>query len=206
MPIAQRLSSPDRLSGQEARSGRPSTRGSHAWLHRARTGENARATILGKGGKIRITPIWTSTARALAALAGDRPPGCGSVFWSRHRKPYTRHGISHDCPLRPAGRHSRRPGWRRRGAAAGAGSASGRDGPGASRCAPAPDRRANFFAAGFRPAQGRSDSPGRCSRCWSRPMGRSGEFRHCPGDIFVLPGALRAYGPLRRSAGSASLW
>ena len=58
-----------------------------------RTGENARATIHGKGGKIRITPIWTSTAKALAALSGDRPPGCGSVFWSRHRKPYTRHGI-----------------------------------------------------------------------------------------------------------------
>ena len=58
-----------------------------------RTGENARATIHGKGGKVRITPIWTSTAKALAALSGDRPPGCGSVFWSRHRKPYTRHGI-----------------------------------------------------------------------------------------------------------------
>ena len=58
-----------------------------------RTGENARATIHGKGEKIRITPIWTSTAKALAALSGDRPPGCGSVFWSRHRKPYTRHGI-----------------------------------------------------------------------------------------------------------------
>lgn len=58
-----------------------------------RTGENARATIHGKGGKIRVTPIWTSTAKALATLARDRPPGCGSVFWSRHRKPYTRHGI-----------------------------------------------------------------------------------------------------------------
>ncbi len=58
-----------------------------------RTGENARATLHGKGGKIRVTPLWASTARALAALAGDRPPGCGSVFWSRHRKPYTRHGI-----------------------------------------------------------------------------------------------------------------
>ncbi len=57
-----------------------------------RTGENARATIHGKGGKIRITPVWTSTAKALAALSRDRPPGCGSVFWSRHRKPYTRHG------------------------------------------------------------------------------------------------------------------
>ena len=58
-----------------------------------RTGESARATIHGKGGKIRITPIWTRTAKALAALAGDRPPGCRSVFWSRHRKPYTRHGL-----------------------------------------------------------------------------------------------------------------
>ena len=58
-----------------------------------RTGENARATIHGKGGKLRITPIWTRTAKALAALSGDRPPGCRSVFWSRHRKPYTRHGI-----------------------------------------------------------------------------------------------------------------
>ena len=58
-----------------------------------RTGENARVTIHGKGGKIRVTPIWTSTAKALAALSRDRPPGCGSVFWSRHRKPYTRHGI-----------------------------------------------------------------------------------------------------------------
>ena len=58
-----------------------------------RTGESARATIHGKGGKIRITPIWTRTAKALAALSGDRPPGCRSVFWSRHRKPYTRHGI-----------------------------------------------------------------------------------------------------------------
>ena len=58
-----------------------------------RTGGNARATIHGKGGKIRTIPIWASTARALAALSGDRPPGCGSVFWSRHRKPYTRHGI-----------------------------------------------------------------------------------------------------------------
>ncbi|MDE0263054.1 MAG: tyrosine-type recombinase/integrase, partial [Bryobacterales bacterium] len=56
-----------------------------------RTGESARATIHGKGGKIRITPIWTRTAKALAALSGDRPPGCRSVFWSRHRKPYTRH-------------------------------------------------------------------------------------------------------------------
>ena len=58
-----------------------------------RTGENARAAIHGKGGKIRTTPMWTSTARALAALSGDRPPDCGNVFWSRHRKPYTRHGI-----------------------------------------------------------------------------------------------------------------
>ena len=58
-----------------------------------RTGENARATIHGKGGKIRITPLWTSTAKALAALSRDRPPSCESVFWSRHRKPYTRHGI-----------------------------------------------------------------------------------------------------------------
>ena len=58
-----------------------------------RTGENARATIHGKGGKIRITPLWTSTAKALVALSRDRPPGCESVFWSRHRKPYTRHGI-----------------------------------------------------------------------------------------------------------------
>ena len=58
-----------------------------------RTGENARATIHGKGGKIRVTPIWTSTAKAIAALSGDRPTGCASVFWSRHRKPYTRHGI-----------------------------------------------------------------------------------------------------------------
>ena len=58
-----------------------------------RTGESARATIHGKGGKLRITPIWTRTAKALAALSGDRPPGCRSVFWSRHRKPYTRHGI-----------------------------------------------------------------------------------------------------------------
>lgn len=58
-----------------------------------RTGESARATIHGKGGKIRITPIWTRTAKVLAALSGDRPPGCRSVFWSRHRKPYTRHGL-----------------------------------------------------------------------------------------------------------------
>ena len=58
-----------------------------------RTGENARATIHGKGGKIGITPMWARTAKALAALSSDRPPGCGSVFWSRHRKPYTRHGI-----------------------------------------------------------------------------------------------------------------
>ena len=58
-----------------------------------RTGENARATIHGKGGKIRITPLWTSTAKALGALSRDRPLGCESVFWSRHRKPYTRHGI-----------------------------------------------------------------------------------------------------------------
>ena len=58
-----------------------------------RTGESARATIHGKGGKMRITPIWTRTAQALAALSGDRPPGCRSVFWSRHRKPYTRHGL-----------------------------------------------------------------------------------------------------------------
>ena len=58
-----------------------------------RTGENARVTIHGKGGKIRVTPIWTQTAKALAALSNDRPPDCGHVFWSRHRKPYTRHGI-----------------------------------------------------------------------------------------------------------------
>ena len=58
-----------------------------------RTGESARTTIHGKGGKIRITPLWTRTAKALAALSGDRPPGCRSVFWSRHRKPYTRHGL-----------------------------------------------------------------------------------------------------------------
>ena len=58
-----------------------------------RTGENTRVTIHGKGGKIRVTPLWKSTAKALAALSRDRPSGCGSVFWSRHRKPYTRHGI-----------------------------------------------------------------------------------------------------------------
>ena len=58
-----------------------------------RTGESARATIHGKGGKIRITAIWARTAKALAALAGDRPPVCRTVFWSRHRKPYTRHGL-----------------------------------------------------------------------------------------------------------------
>ena len=45
--------------------------------------------------------------------------------------------FSHDRPLRRAGRHSRRSGWRRRRAAAGAGSASGRDGRAVSRCAPA---------------------------------------------------------------------
>ena len=58
-----------------------------------RTGENARVTIHGKGGKIRILPIWARTAQALAALSSARPAGSGSVFWSRHRKPYTRHGI-----------------------------------------------------------------------------------------------------------------
>ena len=58
-----------------------------------RAGENARVTIHGKGGKIRVIPIWASTAKALAALSGDRPPGCEAVFWSRHRRPYTRHGI-----------------------------------------------------------------------------------------------------------------
>ena len=58
-----------------------------------RTGENARVTIHGKGGKVRITPMWSRTAKGLAALCRDRPRGCGSVFWSRHRKPYTRHGL-----------------------------------------------------------------------------------------------------------------
>ena len=43
--------------------------------------------------RLHITPIWTSTARALSALSADRPPDCSNVFWSRHRKPYTRHGI-----------------------------------------------------------------------------------------------------------------
>ncbi len=58
-----------------------------------RTGESARATIHGKGGKMRVTPMWTRTAKALAALSRDRPANCRTVFWSRHRKPYTRHGI-----------------------------------------------------------------------------------------------------------------
>ena len=58
-----------------------------------RTGESARVTIHGKGGKTRVTPMWARTAKALAALSEDRPPGSQSVFWSRHRKPYTRHGI-----------------------------------------------------------------------------------------------------------------
>lgn len=68
-----------------------------------RTGENARATIHGKGGRVRVTPIWTRTAKALAALSADRPGHCRTVFWSRHRKPYTRHGIS-DLVKRAAAR------------------------------------------------------------------------------------------------------
>ena len=58
-----------------------------------RAGETARATIHGKGGKIRVTPLWTRTAKVLVALSRDRPANCRTVFWSRHRKPYTRHGI-----------------------------------------------------------------------------------------------------------------
>lgn len=58
-----------------------------------RTDKTARVTIHGKGGKIRVTPLWTRTAQALAALSRDRPARCRTVFWSRHRKPYTRHGI-----------------------------------------------------------------------------------------------------------------
>ncbi len=58
-----------------------------------RTGEAARATIHGKGGRTRVTPLWTRTAQALAALSRDRPANCRTVFWSRHRKSYTRHGI-----------------------------------------------------------------------------------------------------------------
>ena len=58
-----------------------------------RAGETARATIHGKGGKTRVTPLWTRTAKALVALSRDRPANCRTVFWSRHRKPYTRHGI-----------------------------------------------------------------------------------------------------------------
>ena len=46
-------------------------------------------------------------------------------------------GLSHGRRLRRAGRHSRRPGWRRRRAGAGADSATGRDARAASRCAPA---------------------------------------------------------------------
>ena len=76
-----------------------------------RTGENARVTLHGKGGKIRVTPIWKRTAKALAALSGDRPPGCGSVFWSRHRKPYTRHGII-ELVERAAARVPELEGWR----------------------------------------------------------------------------------------------
>ena len=42
-------------------------------ISRNAPGKTARATIHGKGGKIRITPLWTSTAKALAALSRDRP-------------------------------------------------------------------------------------------------------------------------------------
>ncbi len=45
--------------------------------------------------------------------------------------------FSHRRPLRPAGRHGRRPGWRRRRAAAGGDSATDRDGRAVSRCAAA---------------------------------------------------------------------
>lgn len=53
---------------------------------------HALATLYGKGNKIRQCPLWPRTEKALSKLvqgrAGDDP-----VFFSRHHKPYTRHGV-----------------------------------------------------------------------------------------------------------------
>lgn len=96
------LSAPDRRSRQGDRE--------HALLlflynSGARADETARLTvadldlgpspavrIVGKGGKVRLCPLWTSTASALAALIAGRAVQ-DRVFLNRRGQPITRFGI-----------------------------------------------------------------------------------------------------------------
>ncbi len=57
-----------------------------------RVGNQALATLYGKGGKIRQCPLWPRTADALRELVQDSEKD-EPVFLSRHRAPYTRFGI-----------------------------------------------------------------------------------------------------------------
>ena len=58
-----------------------------------RTGEDAFVKLHGKGGKTRTCPLWSRTAVVLDEVMKHQPAGCDTVFYSRHRKPYTRHGV-----------------------------------------------------------------------------------------------------------------
>ena len=58
-----------------------------------RADEGAFVKLHGKGGKTRTCPLWSRTAIALEEVVKHQPAGCDTVFYSRHRKPYTRHGV-----------------------------------------------------------------------------------------------------------------
>ena len=61
-------------------------------LDSGRGGGHALITLNGKGGKLRQCPLWPRTVDALAELVKGREAG-DAVFLSRHRRPYTRHGV-----------------------------------------------------------------------------------------------------------------
>jgi site-specific recombinase XerD len=55
-------------------------------------GNSAFAKFVGKGRKVRIVPLWTSTVGILQSLTGGRDPG-ERVFLNRLKQPMTRFGV-----------------------------------------------------------------------------------------------------------------
>ena len=69
-------------------------------LHRSASEGQSYVRLLGKGNKIRVCPLWASTAIEVGDLVGDRP-STERVFLNRCQQPLTRFGI-HDIVVRYA--------------------------------------------------------------------------------------------------------
>lgn len=97
------LSAPDRRTEQGQRdyalmlflynSGARADEAAHITIGDLDLGRSPSVKINGKGSKTRYCPLWTSTARILAAEIADRAPH-EAVFLNRRRQPITRFGIN----------------------------------------------------------------------------------------------------------------